>query len=165
MSTMLISPNQSPGPSTATRASTLRLLRFSTSTSPLITTNMALASSPSRNNVEPAGGVSTVSNVDRYSSTSSLSAPKSPMFRSSAGPTGFCESLLINPLHYYGSVHSSKYSGGRLAQNAAMWSRDSTEMAVKATPIPGGASSVAARVQRTTPSALTTWPSGSTKLS
>src|SRR6478609_9400221 len=102
MSTMLISPNQSPGPSTATRASTARLLRLSTSTSPLITTNMALASSPSRNSVAPAGGVSTVSTVERYSSTSSLSAPKSPMFRSSAGPTGCCASLLIDPSHYYG---------------------------------------------------------------
>src|SRR5258706_12210964 len=106
MSTMLISPNQSPGPSTATRASTARLLFLSTSTSPLITTNMALASSPSRNRVAPAGGISTVSNVDKYSSTSSLSAPNNPMLRSSAGP--MAESLLIAYHHYYGSPQSSK---------------------------------------------------------
>src|SRR6187402_116878 len=95
MSTMLISPNQSPGPSTATRASVLRLLRFNTSTSPLITTNIALASSPSRNSVAPAGGASTVSSVDRYSSTSSLSAPNNPMFLSSVGPIALAEALLI----------------------------------------------------------------------
>src|SRR5690606_23366331 len=78
---MLMSPNQSRGPSTATQESVPRLLFLSTSMSPCSTTYISSPGSPSRKSTSP-GAASTTSRCSaRCSRAAWVKAPNRPMLR------------------------------------------------------------------------------------